>query len=111
MIERYLSQRSSLKGVCLVMDIRHPLTDFDRRMVDWCRHYRLPVHILLTKADKLSRGASLDTLLKVQQELARDQDREVSVQLLSALKAVGIAEAHAALDRWLAPPEPTPGET
>jgi GTP-binding protein len=103
MIEGYLSQRRSLQGVFLVMDVRHPLTEFDRRMVDWCRHYELPVHVLLTKADKLSRGGALNTLRQVARELEKLPGAQTTVQLLSALHPLGIEEAHAALDRWLQP--------
>ena len=83
------------------MDIRHPLTDFDRRMVEWCLHFDLPVHIALTKADKLSRGAGFDTLHKVAKTLQSDYGLAISLQLFSALKKAGIEEAHAVLDRWL----------
>lgn len=101
MIEGYLSQRRALQGVILVMDIRHPLTEFDRRMIEWCLHYELPVHVALTKADKLSRGGGLDTLRKVGRELESDYGHTFSLQLFSALKHNGIEEAHAVLDTWL----------
>lgn len=101
MIENYLSQREALKGVFLIMDIRHPLTDFDNRMIEWCQHYRLSVHATLTKCDKLSRGAALDVLNKVRHTLGSRFDDAVSVQLFSSLKRVGIDEAHAVLDTWL----------
>lgn len=100
MIENYLSQRQALRGVFLVMDTRRPLTDFDWRMIEWCAHYRLSLHIALTKADKLSRGAALDTLHKVRRELAGWQGPDIGLQLFSALKRVGVEEAHAVLDRW-----------
>jgi GTP-binding protein len=84
------------------MDIRHPLTDFDWQMIGWCRHCALPLHIALTKADKLSRGAAKSTLLKVQAELKREAaDVDISLQLMSALKRQGVEEAHAALDKWM----------
>jgi GTP-binding protein len=102
MIEGYLSRRRSLRGVFLVMDIRHPLTDFDRRMIEWCSHWDLPLHIALTKADKLSRGAALDTLHKVGGKLGSDYGGAIGLQLFSALKRIGIDEAHAVLDGWLA---------
>ena len=103
MIESYLSQREALRGVFLVMDIRLPLTEFDQRMVEWCLHFDLPLHIALTKADKLSRGAAMDTLHKVGKQLKQDFSYPLSLQLFSALKRVGIEEAHAVLDSWLAP--------
>ncbi|MGZ8215937.1 ribosome biogenesis GTP-binding protein YihA/YsxC [Methylomagnum sp.] len=106
MIEGYLSQRRCLRGVFLIMDIRHPLTEFDQRMIEWCLHYELGVHVLLTKSDKLSRGAATGTLQKVRQMLALAHGANaVSLQLFSALKRVGVEEAHATLDNWLASPE------
>lgn len=102
-VEAYLSRRGSLRGVFVVMDIRHPLTEFDRSMVEWCRFYDRPLHIALTKADKLSRGAALDTLGKVAKTLEADYGGMISLQLFSALRGVGIDEAHKVLDAWLAP--------
>lgn len=104
MIETYLSQRQSLRGVFLIMDIRHPLTDFDRRMIDWCLHYDLVVHIVLTKADKLSRGGAMDVLHKVRSQLQLVEGAAISVQLFSSLKKIGIEEAHAALDGLMLAP-------
>lgn len=100
-IEAYLSRRRSLHGVFVVMDIRHPLTEFDRSMVEWCLHYELPLHIALTKADKLSRGAAHDVMGKVAKTLEADYDEPIGLQLFSALRGTGIDEAHAVLDAWL----------
>jgi GTP-binding protein len=71
-------------------------------MLQWCQHAHMPVHVLLTKADKLKRGAASNVLLKVQKTLA-DQPH-VSVQLFSALKHTGVEQARAKLDAWLAMP-------
>lgn len=101
MIESYLSRREALQGVFLIMDIRHPLTEFDDRMIEWCQHYELPIHITLTKSDKLSRGAAHEVLLKVIKILEARSAQPVSVQIFSALKRVGIDQAHAVLDAWL----------
>jgi len=79
------------------MDVRHPLTDFDWQMVEWCQHTGLAMHIILTKADKLTYGAGKNTLLKVQKEL-KDCSFPISIQLFSALKKSGIDELHSALD-------------
>jgi GTP-binding protein len=98
LMEIYLTERESLCGLVLVMDIRHPLTDFDRQMVDWCSYRPIRLHILLTKADKLAFGAAKSTLLQVKKELA-GLPCQWSAQLFSALKKTGIDEAHAALDR------------
>ena len=101
-LETYLEKRQSLRGVFLLMDIRHPLTDFDWQMIEWCVHCNLPMHIALTKADKLSRGAAKGTLLKVQANLQREAgEADISLQLFSSPARSGIDEAHALLDRWL----------
>ncbi len=100
----YLAERRALRGLVLVMDIRHPLKDYDRRMLDWTRHLGLAVHILLTKADKLSRGQASATLLQLRRSLAAEGHPRVGAQLFSALKREGIDEAHALLDAWLEPP-------
>ncbi|OAI15721.1 YihA family ribosome biogenesis GTP-binding protein [Methylomonas koyamae] len=99
MMETYLNQRQALCGIVLVMDIRHPLTDFDWQMVEWCEHRKLPLHILLTKADKLNFGAAKTTLLQVQRELSR-ADIVVTLQLFSALNKVGVDDVHQILDEW-----------
>lgn len=102
-LERYLLQREALVGLILLSDIRHPLKEFDRMMMDWSAQSNLPLHILLTKADKLKRGASQNVLLKVQNQL-KDFD-EISVQLFSAKKRTGIDVARDKLTSWLSPPE------
>ena len=99
LMETYLSERQSLYGIILVMDIRHPLTEFDWQMIEWCTYSKKPLHILLTKADKLNYGAAKNTLLKVQRELG-ELDFPVSVQLFSALKRTGVEEIHQLLDNW-----------
>ena len=97
LMETYLSERQSLCGIVLVMDIRHPLTEFDWQMIRWCQTNRLPMHLLLTKADKLSFGAAKNTLLQVQ-KAARNFTIPTTAQLFSALKKTGVDEVHLALD-------------
>jgi len=99
MMESYLKERKALSGIVLVMDIRHPLTEFDWQMVEWCEHAGLPIHILLTKADKLTYGAAKNTLLKVQRDLGR-VSIVVTLQLFSALKKTGVDDIHYLLDEW-----------
>lgn len=99
-LEDYLRQRVSLRGLILVMDIRHPLTDFDRQMLDWCAAAQLPAHVLLTKADKLKRGAMSNTLLKVRAELGRSYPG-ADAQAFSATRSMGIEQVHGVLDAWL----------
>ena len=101
-MEQYFIERQSLRGLILLMDVRHPLTDFDKQMLQWCQHANMPVHILLTKADKLKRGPAMSSLLKVQKALA--EQHNVSVQLFSALKHTGVEQAREILDSWLALP-------
>jgi len=98
-LERYLRQRDALVGLILLSDIRHPLKKFDRMMVEWSKQSGLPLHLLLTKADKLKRGAAQNTLLKVEKELA-DFDN-VNVRLFSALRHVGIDSTRKVLTDWL----------
>jgi len=93
----YFQARASLSGLLLIVDIRRRLTDFDRQMIAFAETVNLPIHILLTKADKLKRGQAATAMLQVQKELG---DR-ASVQLFSALKRSGEAEARAVLERFL----------
>ena len=99
-LERYLHTRRSLHGLILMMDIRHPLTDFDQQMLNWCSLSNMPVHVLLTKADKISRGKGNAVLQQVHKHLATLQG-ETSTQLFSALKKIGIEEAQKRLSDWL----------
>ncbi|MBA1149466.1 YihA family ribosome biogenesis GTP-binding protein [Ectothiorhodospiraceae bacterium WFHF3C12] len=95
----YLEERQALTGLVLIMDVRHPLTDFDRQMLAWCAHAGLAVHVLLTKADKLKFGRANDTLRTVRKTLDAEFPG-TSVQLFSALKQTGVDEVHAKLDEW-----------
>lgn len=99
LMESYFQERQSLFGIILVMDIRHPLTEFDWQMLEWCHFNQKPLHILLTKADKLNHGAAKNTLFKVQKALAH-QDMDVSLQLFSSLKRHGVEDLHQLLDEW-----------
>lgn len=96
-LEKYLQTRHCLRGVVLMMDIRHPLTEFDQQMLTWCQFSHMPIHILLTKADKLSYGKASGVLQQVQKQI----EREASVQLFSALKKIGIDNVQDRLNRWL----------
>ncbi len=103
-IEDYLNARRSLRGVVLVMDVRHPLTERDRQLVAWCGGRGLPAHALFTKADKLSRGAAIATLAGARRNLA-ELHPQASAQLFSAVQRTGVEELQALLDRWLQLPE------
>ncbi len=99
-LERYLQHRQSLRGLVMLMDIRHPLTEPDQQMLGWAVAADMPVHILLTKSDKLKRGPAQNALLSVRAQLAAHTEL-VSVQLFSSLKIVGVEELGRQLNRWL----------
>ena len=103
-LEKYLRRRQVLCGLVLLSDIRHPLKEFDRMMIDWAVQSGLPLHLLLTKSDKLKRGAAQNTLLAVQKELKPFSN--VTVQLFSSLKNDGVTEVRTKLDEWLGDEEP-----
>jgi len=97
LLEDYFTVRQCLKGLVLLMDIRHPLTDFDRQLLAFAEPLKRPVHILLSKADKLSGNQARQSLAAVKRDLAG----RASVQLFSALKGDGVDEAQRLLKRWL----------
>ncbi|MEA3278905.1 MAG: ribosome biogenesis GTP-binding protein YihA/YsxC [Pseudomonadota bacterium] len=96
----YLQRRRSLTGLVVVMDIRHPLTPFDQQMLEWARGADLALLLLLTKSDKLKRGAARVELQRVRREVSAEGDR-VTVALFSAHSRQGVEAVHALLDRWL----------
>ena len=98
-LAEYLETRECLQGLMLVMDVRHPLKELDQMMVNWAITNQLPTHILLTKADKLSRGAAASALQQVRNALKLHATL-ISVQLFSALKHTGIEQVHQQLDQW-----------
>ncbi len=98
-LESYLSQRRCLKGLVMLMDIRRPLTLLDEQLLQLALSYELPVHILLTKCDKISRGAAQQQLLAVRE--ATRAYVHVSAQTFSALQWIGVEEAQAKLQEWL----------
>ncbi len=98
-LAHYLDVRKSLRGLILLMDVRHPLKDLDQMMIDWALNRELPVHILLTKADKLSKSEAKNTVQKVYRhyDLAAHL---ISVQAFSSLKKEGLAELISKLNEW-----------
>ena len=99
LLSRYLQEREALAGMVLIMDARHPLTPLDRRMLDWFTPTGKPVHILLSKADKLSNSERVLTLRKVKKEL--ESLDGVSVQLFSSLSRLGADAAADVIEGWL----------
>jgi GTP-binding protein len=103
-LAQYLQGRQTLRGLVLLMDIRHPLQTYDTTMLNWAVEGNMPVHLLLTKSDKLNRGARQNTLNQVRQHLkkARVQDL-VTAQTFSSLNGEGLEELEAVIKRWLEP--------
>jgi GTP-binding protein len=97
LLDAYFTRRESLRALFLVMDVRHPLKDLDWQMIDFARDRGRGVHVLLTKADKLGRGAAGATLGAVRRELGAS----ATVQLFSSLDRTGVDEARKALKGWL----------
>ena len=85
-LDVYLRERRSLKGLILLMDIRHPLKEFDLTMIEWSQTSGVPLHILLTKADKFKRGNQQSTLLQTQKQLPDP----ITIQVFSATKRIGL---------------------
>lgn len=99
----FLERRRSIVGLVIVTDIRHPLAEYDRHMLAWASRGELPVLLLLTKADKLGRGAARSAQLAVEREVRGmyGSGSPVQVMAFSALDATGVEPVQAVLDRWL----------
>ncbi|MGE5198183.1 MAG: ribosome biogenesis GTP-binding protein YihA/YsxC [Rhodospirillaceae bacterium] len=106
LIDGYFRKRGCLRGAMVVMDVRHPLTGHDAAMLEMAAAQAVPVHVILTKADKLGRGAGRQALAAVQKAVGPG----VTVQLFSALSGEGVTEARGTLLRMLAarPQKETP---
>lgn len=96
----YLVHRSPLAGLVLIMDSRHPLTELDVQMIDWFAQTGKPIHVLLSKADKLTRNEQAQVVRAVKEGLAAFGER-CSLQLFSSLKRSGVDEAEKVLGGWL----------
>lgn len=106
-LSEYLHTRRCLQGLVLLMDIRHPLQEFDTTMLDWAAQANMPVHILLTKADKLSRGAAGTVLIQVKKAVKdAGLGDTVTAQCFSSLKNSGIDQLKEKLQVWLNPEAP-----
>lgn len=99
-VSAYFEKRDSLCGLILLIDIRHPAKKFDLQMLEWSQALKLPVYILLTKADKLSRGNALQALHQIKKDLISFSCIE-GIQLFSALSNAGIIEARKKISGWL----------
>ncbi|WHQ75510.1 ribosome biogenesis GTP-binding protein YihA/YsxC [Pantoea sp. Lij88] len=101
----YLQKRQALKGLVILMDIRHPLKDLDRQMIQWSVESGIPVLLLLTKADKLASGAR-KAQLNIVREAALEFVGDVQVELFSSLKKIGVDKVRQKLDSWFNTLEP-----
>ncbi|CAM2194660.1 ribosome biogenesis GTP-binding protein YihA/YsxC [Paraburkholderia sp. A1RI_3L] len=109
LLSRYLQTRAQLRGLILMMDARRPLTELDRRMIEWFEPTGKPIHALLTKCDKLTRQESINALRMTKKGFdeyrAAGHAGELSAQLFSSLKRTGLDEAHELIESWIAPAE------
>ena len=99
----YLQKRECLKGLVVLMDIRHPLKDLDQDLIFWAVSANLPVLVLLTKADKLKAGKRKSQLLMVR-EACIAFNGDVTVHVFSSLNGLGLSETEQKLSQWLAIP-------
>ncbi len=101
-LSEYLQHRTTLRGIVLLMDVRHPLQEFDRFMLEWSQKSQLPTHILLTKSDKLKRGPAKTALLQTRKYVADlDNSEAISCQLFSSVTGEGTDILEETLTRWL----------
>lgn len=104
LLEDYLTRRPNLIGLVLIMDSRHPLKELDRTMIGWFAPSGRPIHVLLTKSDKLTRSEAAATLARVRKEL-EPLGEKVTVQLFSSLKKTGVEEVEVVVGSWLKAPD------
>lgn len=102
LIQGFLEHRAALAGLVVVMDIRHPLKDTDRQLAKFALHRGLPLHAVLTKADKIGHGKRVETVRAVRQAFGG----RASVQAFSATKGLGLDELESVMAAWLNAPEP-----
>ncbi len=104
LVAQYLQTRPQLRGLVMLMDARHPCTELDRQMLKWWAGTERPLHILLTKADKLTRQQSVLVLRQTQDQLSEYAATGLmTIQLFSALKRTGLEEAHEIIESWFLP--------
>ena len=100
LINLYLQARECLKGLIILMDIRHPFKEADQRLIQWSIECEVPLHVLLTKADKLGYGAASAALKKAEHTL-KNWAPSATVQLFSSQDHTGVDAAHTILNQWL----------
>nr|WP_275553294.1 ribosome biogenesis GTP-binding protein YihA/YsxC [Mixta sp. Marseille-Q2659] len=105
----YLQKRECLKGLVVLMDIRHPLKDLDQQMIEWAVQSQIPVLLLLTKADKLASGARKSQLNMVR-EASLAFMGDIQVEVFSSLKKIGVDKLRLKLDSWFSALHEAPSE-
>ena len=100
-LDRYFREREALKGLVVVMDIRHPLKDYDHQILGFAVENGLPAHAVLTKADKLGRGAGMNVIQAVRKDLQASYGDSISVQTLSSESKAGVEELRQVVAGWL----------
>lgn len=98
-IESYMTERTTLAGLVIIMDIRHPMRDYDHIMLSWAEARQLPTHIILNKSDKLKHGIVTRTVLETRKAL-KEYDLPTSVQAFSSLKKIGVSDLANQLSTW-----------
>ena len=98
-LQKYLQKRVSLQGIIVLMDIRHPMMPVDKQMLAWSE-YQLPIHILLTKADKLSTGKAQNVFFKVKSQINKEFP-QTTISLFSATKKIGLLDLSSKIENWL----------
>ena len=98
-IESYMTERTTLAGLVIIMDIRHPMRDYDHIMLSWAEARQLPTHIILNKSDKLKHGLVTRTVLETRKAL-KEYDLPTSVQAFSSLKKIGVSDLANQLSIW-----------
>ena len=98
-LDQYFQSRACLRGLIVIMDIRHPLKDYDRQLLAWADIAGLPCHVLLTKADKLKRGPGMNAMQAIEKQMKANR-LNASMQLFSGTRREGIVSVHQVLDSW-----------
>ncbi len=106
-LDNYLRNRECLRGMVLLVDIRHPFKPFDEMMIEWCAESGLDLHILLTKADKLKRGPQQNAVLNAKKHITADH---ITLQAFSATKKTGLETLESTLNTWMESPIKHPEE-
>lgn len=101
LLSKYLEDRPQIKGLVLMLDIRRGFTDLDRQMVEWFAPLAKPIHVLLTKSDKVTRNAGAIALINVKKELQDMAGDWGTAQVFSSTNRVGLEQASEIIGGWI----------